>query len=232
MAQPLPPAGWFPDPGDPSRLRYFDGRVWTDQYANFGAPPPLPARLASPVKKPLNWKLIGGVGVAFLAAVVLANVGDNDKKSTAKRSDSTYSRSYGTQTAQVAPSHRPAVAPVGSSVRDGKFEFRVLGTTRGETTKPDTFNTERAKGEFFTVKLRVINIGNEARSFSAINQKLVINGNEYDATSFLNSNSWSEDINPGLGIDTEVVFDIPPGATPSAIECHDSMFSGGALLAL
>lgn len=41
-----------------------------------------------------------------------------------------------------------------------------------------------------------------------------------------------EDINPGLGIETQAVFDIPPGAVPTAIECHDSMFSGGALLAL
>jgi hypothetical protein len=41
-----------------------------------------------------------------------------------------------------------------------------------------------------------------------------------------------EDINPGLGIEASVTFDIPPGAVPEAIECHDSMFSGGALLAL
>ena len=41
-----------------------------------------------------------------------------------------------------------------------------------------------------------------------------------------------EDINPGLGIDTQVTFDIPKGAVPTAIEFHDSMFSGGATVAL
>ena len=164
--------------------------------------------------------------------MVLGNLtSNNDKKSTTTRSDSSSGSSYNTQSAPTRSS-APSVAPAGTSVRDGKFEFQVLGTSRGETSKQDTFNTEQAKGEFFTVKLRVNNVGDDARSFSARSQKLIINGNEYEATSFLNSTSWSEDINPGLGIDTEVVFDIPKGAVPSAIECHDSMFSGGALLAL
>lgn len=26
-----PPAGWYPDPENPSQNRYWDGRVWTDQ---------------------------------------------------------------------------------------------------------------------------------------------------------------------------------------------------------
>jgi hypothetical protein len=28
---PTPPAGWFPDPEDPTLLRYWDGSIWTDQ---------------------------------------------------------------------------------------------------------------------------------------------------------------------------------------------------------
>jgi Protein of unknown function (DUF2510) len=27
-----PPSGWYIDPADPSRERYWDGTVWTDQY--------------------------------------------------------------------------------------------------------------------------------------------------------------------------------------------------------
>jgi|HubBroStandDraft_3_1064219.scaffolds.fasta_scaffold536294_1 hypothetical protein len=28
-AAPAPAPGWYPDPRDPSLVRYFDGRVWT-----------------------------------------------------------------------------------------------------------------------------------------------------------------------------------------------------------
>jgi hypothetical protein len=122
-------------------------------------------------------------------------------------------------------------APAGSAVRDGKFEFQVLGVERGATSIDDAFGPEIAKGEFFTVRIRVTNVGDDARSFSATNQKLIISGNEYEATSFMD-NGWMEDINPGLGIDTQVTFDIPKGAVPTAIEFHDSMFSGGASVTL
>lgn len=76
------------------------------------------------------------------------------------------------------------------------------------------------------------NIGDRSRSFSASSQKLIINGNKYDATTSLSDNTWMEDINPGLGIEGSVSFDIPPGAVPEAIEFHDSMFSGGARVAV
>lgn len=122
-------------------------------------------------------------------------------------------------------------APAGSTVRDGKFEFQVLGVVRS-ATKEGIFNPEQAKGEFFIVRLRVTNIGDDARSFSASSQHLIVNGNKYDATSSISDENWMEDINPGLGVEASVTFDIPPGAVPEAIECHDSMFSGGALLAL
>lgn len=222
-----PPAGWFPDPSDPSRLRYFDGNVWTEQYASIGSAP-TPVVNQPPAKgMGRGMKVALSIGAVIVGLGALGSIGSNDKSAETKSGS-------GTRAASASDSSASAKlpAPAGSSVRDGKFEFQVLGTKRGETSKQDTFNTERAKGEFFTVRLRVTNVGNDARSFSATNQKLIINGNEYEATSFLNSNSWSEDINPGLGINTEVVFDIPPGAIPTAIECHDSMFSGGALLAL
>lgn len=31
MASKKIPAGWYPDPSDPSRSRYWDGRKWTDR---------------------------------------------------------------------------------------------------------------------------------------------------------------------------------------------------------
>lgn len=76
------------------------------------------------------------------------------------------------------------------------------------------------------------NVGDQARSFSASAQHLIINGKKYDATTSLADNTWMEDINPGLGMNGSVSFDIPPGAVPEAIEFHDSMFSGGGRVGL
>lgn len=42
-------AGWYPDPsGDPSKLRYWDGSQWTDDYADSPSSAPAPARAPNP----------------------------------------------------------------------------------------------------------------------------------------------------------------------------------------
>lgn len=35
----LPPAGWYPDPSDETRQRYWDGETWTDHTAAAGVQP-------------------------------------------------------------------------------------------------------------------------------------------------------------------------------------------------
>ena len=41
-----------------------------------------------------------------------------------------------------------------------------------------------------------------------------------------------DNINPGNTVEVKVVFDMPKDAVPATIELHDSMFSGGAKVAL
>jgi hypothetical protein len=229
MTQPR--AGWYPDPSDPSRQRYFDGQAWSENYAPFGATKPGVGQPAKPGMS-RGVKIGLGVGAALLALIALGSFGSSEKSAETKSSSTTPTSSLldNPTSTPVKPVSEMA-APAGSSVRDGKFEFQVLGVERS-TSKEGIFKPEQAKGEFFVVHLRVTNIGDDARSFSASSQHLIVNGNKYDATSSISDENWMEDINPGLGIEASVTFDIPPGAVPEAIECHDSMFSGGALLAL
>lgn len=209
---PMPLPGWYPDPSGGPGQRYWDGQKWTEGPA--------------PEKKSKKKWLIGA-GAAVVLLIAIANTSGHDKQ--------TVNTSASVPSAPSAPAPaKPAAdasAPAGSSVRDGKFEFQVLGAPERSEEK-EGWPVQHAKGEFYTLKIRVTNIGDRAQSFSASNQKLIIDGKKYDATSSLSDNTWTSDINPGLGLEGTVTFDIPQGAVPEAIEFHDSMFSGGARVAL
>ncbi len=230
------PKGWYPDPSDPSRQRYFDGNKWTENYAPFGPPAP---GIGQPAKTGMSQGIqIGlGVGMAVFVLIVLIVIGNdiigsNEKSAETKSNLTTPTSSIADKpTVTRATPHSEVAAPVGSIVRDGKFEFQVLGVDR-LATKEGLLPQEQPKGEFFIVQLRVANIGDGAHSFGAGFQRLIVDGNKYDATVSMADENWLEDINPGLSIEASLTFDIPRGAVPESIEVHDSMFSGGALLAV
>lgn len=46
MSGTITPAGWYADPFQPSRLRYFDGSAWTDHTTAVALPPPGPVAAA------------------------------------------------------------------------------------------------------------------------------------------------------------------------------------------
>jgi Host cell surface-exposed lipoprotein/Protein of unknown function (DUF2510) len=73
--------GWFPDPSDPSRQRYFDGKAWTENYAPIGAPTTASGQPAKPGMS-IGMKIGLGVGAAVLALIVLGSIGDSDKTSS------------------------------------------------------------------------------------------------------------------------------------------------------
>jgi hypothetical protein len=135
-------------------------------------------------------------------------------------------------------SSRYAAVPAGSSVRNGKFEFRVVNTERSKTVSdPDgnPYETVTAQGEFVVVTLSVENAGDQPRSFSGTNQKLVdASGRQYGAKSEADMwmNKGTADINPGNAIQARVAFDVAGGTQASELILHDSMFSGGAHLSI
>jgi hypothetical protein len=133
---------------------------------------------------------------------------------------------------------KSSVAPAGSAVRDGKFEFQVLNVTRATTAgnPSNEFEIAKAQGEFVILTLSVRNIGNEQQSYSGSNEKLVDqSGRQYgessEADMWMNSDVTG-DINPGNSIQAKAAFDVPPGTVPAHVEFHDSAFSGGASVAI
>jgi hypothetical protein len=77
--------------------------------------------------------------------------------------------------------------------------------------------------------MAVTNIGNEAQTFFATNQKLTAAGREYEADGVVAmwTDSSNMEINPGNSIAAVASFDVPVGTVRQTISLHDSAFSGG-----
>jgi hypothetical protein len=251
---PAPLPGWYPDPAGGPGQRYWDGREWISAAPPPGPtppgtpPPPMtpggPSGLPPQPGKPgmSKGKKIGlGVGGAFIALAALGSIGDSETKkpensSSASREAS--SPSFKADTPAAPKTKETAAA--GSAVRDGKFEFRVLGVATAKTVGDpggNPYMQETAQGTFVVVTVSVTNIGNEPQSFFATNQKLIdAQGREYEPSSkadlYINEDALGTDINPGNSIQVRLAFDVPPGTAVSALQLHDSMFSGGVSVAV
>lgn len=231
------PAGWYPDPSDISRQRYYDGKQWTEHYANYAPLPPAPPQ--PPPKKTNDTRVLLAVAGCIVALVIIAlATGGNDDDNTTPSAASTStvaSRTAVTPPHETAP-RAPEAPPAGlnQEVRDGKFAFVVtaIGTSPVAGDPSNQFMTEEAQGIFVNVRMTVTNIGNEPQTFFADNQKLIIGTYEYSPNTMAAvwSKSTSVEINPGNSVDVVVSFDVPNnpgGVRVSAIELHDSAFSGG-----
>ncbi|MEU0541926.1 DUF4352 domain-containing protein [Nocardia sp. NPDC005978] len=143
--------------------------------------------------------------------------------------------------AAPAPAEKPrkGVAPAGSAVRDGQFEFVVTKIERGQTFLQDGYSKATAQGEFVLVSVKVTNTGKQQRTFWG-DEQILIDDQDREFTASgdgaraipNNNDGYSQDLNPGFSLDRVVVFDIPPGTNYVTIEFHDSPFSGGVKVAL
>jgi uncharacterized protein DUF4352 len=130
------------------------------------------------------------------------------------------------------------VAGVGEQVQDGSFAFTV---TKLETRESlgSGFLTSEAEGSYVLVHVTVTNVGTEAATFSDSNQTLLdADRREYSADSgtavmyLPGSEAFLNQINPGNSVDGVLVFDVPEGLAPAAIELRESLFSDGATVSL
>lgn len=110
MTQPMP--GWYPDPSDPAKQIYWDGKAWTQPYAPISAPLP-----EAPKPKKSDTKTV--VIFAGAIALILWIVGSSCSGNAAEEARDEL--------------HLPPV-------RDGKFEFTLL-TWDGHGGKLKVVNT-------------------------------------------------------------------------------------------
>ncbi|NMR20059.1 DUF4352 domain-containing protein [Cellulomonas fimi] len=185
-------------------------------------------------KKGLVWGIVAGVVLLFIIIGNLGGGGDSETP-VADVEPSAPAAGAPAQPEPVAPAPEPAVAVIGSPVRDGKFEFTVTSVERVGPTIGEGFTEETAQGEYLVVRLNVTNIGDEPQMLSTGGQVLYNDkGQKYEPSSDAlfslegASDFFLEDINPGNTIvGAPLLFDVPPGTVLDRIELHDSLFSGG-----
>ncbi|GGK53431.1 DUF4352 domain-containing protein [Nocardia camponoti] len=205
-----------------------------------GYPPqPFPAQSPPPRKKNnakvLILVIVGIFVLCGFGGCVSALSGGSD----AKNAPTSPSSSTRTTEARATAPKGPVIAPAGSAVRDGKFEFTVTGVDPGvKTIGTNQFLQKTAQGEYVQVHLRVTNTSDKAQSYWSANQKLIDDQGrtfENDTMAGVNVNdstAMTAKINPGNSVEVIVVFDVPAGSNPTAVELHDSAFSTGAKVAL
>lgn len=197
-----------------------------------GSPPPLPPKRR---RGKGVWVVIGGI--ALLIAVGSALGPDDATTGAADGAPAT------TDTLAPASSDAVGTAPVaagiGDTVRSGDFEFTVTAVEPGRPSVGEGFLRTAAQGEFVVVRVEVRNVGDESAMFSDSNQVLVDSaGREFEAStgaavmSLPDSEAFLNRINPGNAVDGALLFDVPDGLRPAAIELRGSLFSQPATVAL
>ncbi|MFC5947039.1 DUF4352 domain-containing protein [Pseudonocardia lutea] len=200
----------------------------------YGQVPPT----APPKRKKRGRTVLIVLGV-IVALGVISRLGGGSDTASPTVASGTSTSSAGSATSASSDSGAQAAAGIGTEVRDGDFAFVVTKVEPGVKTLGKGAWSTQAQGEFVLVRVTVTNVGTESTMFSGGNQKLLDSqGREFDADSgsavmyVPDSESFLNQINPGNTVQATIVFDVPVGLQPAAIELHDSMFSGGALVSL
>ncbi|WP_327112991.1 protein kinase [Nocardia sp. NBC_01730] len=233
---PLP----YPRAGTPAR-RVFPAPVNRPAYRPPQVRPLVPVLRWRPRRRSMMSKVIGTLTVIFLAPFALAagcfaliavgsKASDSGGGAPASPPSALADEHPGPPPDRSPPD--PAVPASGDTpVRDGKFEFVV--------TKVDAdvsrVGLQTAAGSFLIVTLAVRNISDEVKWFLPMGQRLFdAQGTpfEHNATATMWQNTqqrlgYSFELRPGQSATTQLVFDLPPQASPDHLELHDFVLSNG-----
>jgi hypothetical protein len=207
MGVHTPAPGWYPDPDGTGIQRYWNGIAWTDhKFAPAPRPPELP--------KKQKWLFLGLVIAGILVLAVVETM--------MKGSDTEYTDVSGNVPGTGGTHADTTAVGTGVPVRDGQFEFvvRAVSNQRG----------------YVTVSMSVTNIGDEAQTFFPQNQKLIDTAGRTFRADTMAAYDFNKDgiveLSPGLRTQIVVPFKAPPGTQFTAVELHESTFSGGATVSL
>ncbi|HWS33463.1 MAG TPA: DUF4352 domain-containing protein [Actinoplanes sp.] len=197
--------------------------------------------------KKRKWPWIAGGAVALTLIGCIGAIGSGDDSgsigaaaSTAADAAAEAGAAPAKTTAKPATEKAADKTPgIGDAVRDGKFQFTVGKVKCGVGKVGSSYLNTKAQGQFCLIDVTVENIGKQAQAFldsvqKAYDAKEVEYSVDSSAAIYANDDQQVlfEEINPGNSVKGRLVFDIPKGTELTALELHDSMFSGGVTVSL
>jgi uncharacterized protein DUF4352 len=205
------------------------------------APEQMPQQPQPEPKKPIYKRVWFIVLAVIVLLAIAANLGGGDEAATDAEGSASDTDTAAPAAGEIAeePAEAESGNPgIGEQAADGKFSFVVNGVDCSATEIGSEYMSTTAQGQFCIVDVTITNIGDEAQSFFGDNAELFnAQGQQFsadgEAAIYLeDSSSLYEEINPGNTLNSKIVFDVPTGTTPTAIELHDSAFSGGVTVDL
>jgi len=201
-----------------------------------------------PPKKPFFARLWVWIAIAIVVGFVVGAIGASREPSgtvgpAADVSSAAAASDAQAAAADAAPSQasaEPAAASgIGTSVRDGKFEFTLTSIEPPVRTLGADFARQTAQGEYVIFRVTVANIGDRPQTLFAEAQAAYAGDTKYGSSSDAlftvegAGDTFPTKINPGNSLgNVPLVFDVPPGTVLTELELDDSLFSGGAIIKL
>jgi hypothetical protein len=134
-------------------------------------------------------------------------------------------------------SNRPATAAVGQPGRDGALQFTAKKVTCGIGRVGPPYDYVTPTGQFCVVELKIHNVGTGPAIFSdALQEAYAPNGNRFstDSEAVLYANPdptvFLTDINPGIALTADIVYDIPVGERIARLKLHSSPDTRGVVI--
>jgi hypothetical protein len=247
MTTPNTP-GWYPDPQGSGTQRFWDGEQWSGPSTSESPAPPAPAAFeyAAPAddgraKLIRNYCIAVAAGLALLVTVALwgtfhtptpVKMGSPSGGITEETVD--IGESIDPSSESIEDSADAPIAADGPVDANLQFFIDTIESTSTVTSPTNEYLTKDAQGEFIVVYLLVTNIGSEPAYYMANLQRLYVGTDAYPAdpeASYYLGSSY-EEIPPGGEVESALVFDVPVGSVPDALEVHGDAITEGTVVPL
>lgn len=176
-----------------------------------------------------NWfmrhKILTGILVLIVFIVVVSASGGDSSSSGSSNSGSKQEQSQ---------KQEKITAKIGEQVQSGDLAFTVNGVKEYQSLG-NTFTSKDAQGVFKVVSLKIENVGKETKTIDSSMIKLTdsegrtfersIDGQTAKGLSQGQVDLFLQQVQPGLSVNGEIVFDVPETAEGLAIELRGGLFA-------